>query len=84
MHEPVATANSPEWRRAHLVSRALPCILDDAIASSNVVQRKIAERVDDLVAEGCRDRECSAIDQRARSGSGEGTSMAHVAADGVE
>src|SRR5688500_8167192 len=40
--------------------------------------------MDDLVSESCRNRESTAIDQGARSGSHESTRMANRAADAIE
>ena len=67
MQESVPSANSSEWRCAHLVRGALACILNNAITGADVVQRKIAERVDDFVAERRWNCERSAVDQRSRA-----------------
>ena len=66
MHKPVASANTPQWRSAELIGRALTAILNDPIASTHVVQREIAERMDDLIAQRRRNSEGAAINQGAR------------------
>src|ERR1041385_6262112 len=70
VHQPVASANAPQRRSAHHVGRTLPGILNNAIASADVVQGKVTERVNDLVAERRRDRERSTIDERGSTRSG--------------
>ena len=62
VHQPVAGANAPEWRRTQHVGCSLTGILDNAVAGADVVQSKIAERVNDLVAKSCRYCESSTID----------------------
>src|SRR5207249_6587652 len=49
VHQPVAVPHSRERRGADLVARALPAVLDDAIAGADVVEEEIAEGVDPLV-----------------------------------
>jgi len=84
MHKSVSSPNTPQRCGSHLVSRTLSCVLNDAISSSNVVQRKIAERMDDLISQGGGYYECSAIDKCAWSGRGEVTRVANRATHCVE
>src|SRR6185436_6492991 len=84
MHQSVSSPNTPERCGSYHVSRTLSRVLDDAVASSNVVQRKIAERMDDLISEGGGYYECSAVDDRAWSGSGEVTCVTNSAANRIE
>ena len=53
-------AHAPERGCPQQVARALPAVLDDAIARADVVQQEVAERADDLEAEITRDGELSA------------------------
>ena len=53
-------------------------------ARPDIMQREVAERVDDFVAERSRNGEGSAIDDCARGGRCEATCMAHGAANLVE
>ena len=51
VHEAVACAHPPERRGAHQVCSRLTAVLNNAVARSNVVQQKIAERMNDFVAQ---------------------------------
>src|SRR5262245_44518659 len=84
MHKSVASPNPPKRCGSHLVSRTLSRILNDAITSSNVVQREVAERMDYLIAQSGGHCECSTVDQRAWSGCCETTCVANRAADRSE
>lgn len=55
-----------------------------SVAGSNVVQRKVAERVNDLVAERCRNGERPAINNCSRRGCRKRASVADGAADLIE
>src|SRR4030095_2812997 len=84
MHKSVSSPNTPERGGSQLVSRTLSRVLNNAISSSNVVQRKIAERMDDLIAQSSGHDERAAIDAGAWSGSSEVTLVPHCAANRIE
>src|SRR6185503_13099893 len=84
MQEPVTRANAPERRRAHLVGRSLTSVLDDAIASADVMQCEVAEGMDYLVAKSRRNCECPAVNQCSGSCGLECARMTNRATHGVE
>ena len=63
VHYSVTRAATPERSRSQLVPGRLAAVLDDAITRSDIVKQEVAERVNDLVAESCRNDECSAVDR---------------------
>ncbi len=73
MQETVASANSPQGSGAYLVCGRLAAILDDAVAGADVVQRKVAERMDYLVTQSRRNRKRSTINRCAGSSGLEGS-----------
>src|SRR5712671_4330447 len=84
MHKARPHAEAPKCRRAEFVRGILRPGLDDAVASLDVVQQKIAVRMDDLVAERRRHDESPAIDPRARRRRRDGLDMPDIAADPLE
>ena len=69
MHQPIARAQTPQWRRAYLIrsGRQIRCWRDrDAVTGADVVQQKVAVRVDDLVSESGRNDELATVDWRIR------------------
>ena len=66
VHMPRMHAQSPEGHRPQFIGGICGRVLDDAIAGSDVMEQKIAIRVNDLVAEGLRYCERSAIDGSSR------------------
>ena len=53
VHQTVARANAPERRGADFITRGLSAILHNSVARADIVQQKVAERMDDFAAE-CR------------------------------
>ena len=66
VHQSVASAHSPQRCCAHPVCTNLTAVLDNSITGTDIVQQKITERMNDLVAQRCRDCELSAVNYRAR------------------
>ena len=50
VHQTIARSNAPERRRANLVCGTLAGVLNNAVAGTDVVQSKIAEGMNNLVA----------------------------------
>ena len=84
MHKTWPHARSPKGRGAQFVSGILRPGLDDAVAGLDVMQQKVAEGMDDLVAERRWYREGPAIDQRARRRGRDVLNMTDIAADPLE
>jgi len=84
MHKTWPHAQSPKGRGAQFVSGILRPGLDDAVAGLDVMQQKVAEGMDDLVAERRWYREGPAIDQRARRRGRDVLNMTDIAADPLE
>src|SRR5262249_6661966 len=84
VHQADPASQTPQRRRAELVCGTLPAVLDDPVSGSNVVQRKVAERMDDLVAKSSRNGERYAVDQSAGHGGRELRCVADVASERIE
>src|SRR4029077_14733901 len=74
-------AQSPERHSAQFIGCVFRRILDNAIAGSNVMEQKIAEWVNDLVAKCLRYCERSAIDGSSRRSGDDGADVAGGATD---
>src|SRR5580704_10293599 len=81
MHMPRMHAQYPEGHRPQFIGGICGRVLDDAIASSNVMEQKIAEWVNDLVAKCLRYCERSAIDGSSRRSGDDGANVAGGATD---
>src|SRR5262245_12764954 len=68
VHQLGTRAEAPQRRSSHHVPRACAAVLDNPVASPDVVQQEVAERADSLVAESRRDGERATVDHRAWSG----------------
>jgi len=64
----VVRAHAPQRNRAQLVGRARTAVLYDAVAGADVVEQEVAVGVNDLVAEGGRNRERAAVDDSSCQG----------------
>src|SRR5262245_46583019 len=64
MHHLITGPYSPQGRRTHHVPRGLTAVLNDSIARPNIVQQEVAEWVDCLIAQNCRDCKRTAINKR--------------------
>ena len=84
MHVPRVRAQSPQRHSAQFVGGVLRGILDDAVAGFDVVKQEVAVRMDDFIAQGFRDGECSAVDDRSGWGGDYGADVAGGAADVLE
>src|SRR5262245_18916437 len=67
MHQLGAHAETPQQKSSHHVPRACAAVLDDPVARPDVMQQKVAEQTDSLVAKSRRDSERTTVDHRARS-----------------
>src|SRR5204863_4785041 len=76
VHELVVRPQAPQRRSPNHVSGCLPVGLYYPVASADVVEQEVAERVDDLVAERVGHGELPAVDDRA---DGRGRDRADVA-----
>src|SRR5262245_3066481 len=66
VHQLGPRADAPERRSSHHVPRCRAAVLDDPVASPDVVQQEVAERADYLAAEGRRDDELATVNNGAR------------------
>src|SRR5262245_57217570 len=71
MHQLGPCTDAPERRSSHHVPGASAAVLDNAVASSDVVQQEVAERANCPVAKGRRDDERAPVNRRARGNGGE-------------
>src|SRR6267143_976165 len=69
MQKPIARPNAPKRCGAHHVYCSLASVLNNPITCADVMQRKVAERVDYFVAQSRRHREGSTVDGGSRSAS---------------
>src|SRR5271170_3435242 len=81
MHEAGLVAQAPEWRSPQFVGRVLGTYLDNAVSSSDVMQQKVTERMDDFSAQGLWNSERPAIDHCPWRGRGDGLHMADAATE---
>ncbi len=65
VHKSGAGAQSPQRRSSYFIAWRLASVLNDSVTSADVVQQKIAERVNDFVSERGRYFEFPAVDRRA-------------------
>src|SRR6266404_5914892 len=84
MHKAVSHARAPQRRCPQLGRRFLPTILNDAVSGSDVMQQKVAERMNDLVPERLWHGQSAAVDQRVRRGRHNGAHVTNAAANGFK
>src|SRR5829696_5037330 len=65
MHETNASTDAPKWRSANCRASDWTAILDDEVSRSDVVQQKVAERVEALASQRQRSRKLSTIERLA-------------------
>ena len=81
MHQAIASPHAPKRCGAHFVGSVLGTVLDDSIASPEVVQQEIAEGMNDLVPEGIRNSESASIEHRSCRGGCDGSNVTGGATD---
>src|SRR5262249_13344737 len=64
MHQTDSAAQAPQRRSAKLVGSSLPAVLHDPVAGTDIVQSKIAERMNSLACKSSRHPKRSAVDSR--------------------
>src|ERR1700722_2697504 len=84
VHEPSLGAQAPEWSSPQFIRCILRSHLDDPVARSNIMQKEIAERMNDFVAQSFRNREHAPINDRSSRSCGDGLHVASGAADARE
>src|SRR3981189_1806614 len=81
MHQAIASPHAPKRCGAHFVGSVLGTVLDDSIASPEVVQQEIAEGMNDLAPEGIRNSESASIKHRSCRGGCDGSNVTGGATD---
>src|SRR5277367_1342486 len=81
MHEAGLVAQSPKGRSPQFVGGVLRTNLDDAISSSDVMEQKVTERMDDFGAQSLWNSEHAAIDHCPWRSRGDGLHMADAATE---
>src|SRR3984957_1475025 len=81
MHEAGLVAQAPEWRSPQFVGRVLRTNLDNTVASSDVMQQKVTERMNDFRAQSLWNSEHPAIDHCPWRRRGDGLHMADAATE---
>lgn len=61
VHEPSLGAQAPQWSSPQFIRRILWSHLDDTVARPHIVQKEIAERMNDFIAQSLRNREHTAF-----------------------
>src|SRR5712691_13281853 len=84
VHESSFHPEAPQRDGAKLVGRVLRTSLNDTVAGSHIVQQEIAERMNDLIAEGVRHHENAAVQHRSGGSGGHRLHMADVTTDAFE
>ena len=84
VHQSIARAHAPQRRGPQLVARRCPTVLDHAVTRADVVQQKVAERMDYLITQSHWNRECATIDGRSRSCGLECSCMTYGTANRIE
>src|SRR6266852_9987968 len=84
MHKAVSHARAPQRRCPQLGRCFLPTILNDAVSCPDVVQQKVAERMNDLVPECLWHGQSAAVDQRACGSRYNGAQVTYAAANGFK
>src|ERR1700739_655838 len=77
-------AQAPQWSSPQFIRCVMRPHLNDPVTCSYVVQKKIAERMNDLVTESFRNREHAFINDGSRRSCGERWHMARCTADASE
>src|SRR5271154_3450438 len=81
MHEAGLVAQSPKGRSPQFVGGVLRTNLDDAISSSDVMEQKVTERMDNFSPQSLWNSEHPAIDPCPWRGRGDGLHMADAATE---
>src|SRR5215217_7941616 len=68
VHETDASTHAPEWRSADCCASDWPTILNNEVSRADVVQQKVAERVEALASQRQRIRKLSSVERLATVG----------------